>query len=222
MSLLKQLEQQIADRLISGAFFAGLTVLADPQKNIVAEIEQNIAKLKTLVAPLVTGASDESPNVPSPYFNSIDISVGIFQNPLLKGGDPAVWDIAEQVEVRLKGWMPDGLSNVLTAKKPTIERIADRKLNILSVGFETKGGFIAQLEQVATPVLSRAGNTITLTCDTPLAPIYYTTDPAVLNPGPFAGALYTSPFAINPPAILRARAGRWGWLASQILTHRVT
>ena len=51
---------------------------------------------------LVTGASDESPNVSSPYFNTIDISVGIFQNPLLKGDDASVWDIAEQVETRLK------------------------------------------------------------------------------------------------------------------------
>lgn len=222
MSLLKQLEQEIADRLASGADFAGITVLADPQKNIVDEISQSLAKLKTLIAPLVTGAADESPNIPSPYFNRIDISVGIFQNPLLKGNDADVWTLAEKVAARLKGWTPDSLSNCLTPKKPTIERVADKNLNILSVGFETKGGFIAELEQVAAPGIDRVSNTntIILSCATPLAPIYYTLDGT--NPNPFTGTLYAAPFDIVPPVTLRARAGRWGWLASKITTQRLT
>jgi hypothetical protein len=60
---------------------------------------------------------------------------------------------------------------------------------------------------------------VTLACASELAPIYYTLDGR--NPNPFSGTLYTAPFAITPPVTVRARAGRWGWLASKITTQRL-
>ncbi len=63
---------------------------------------------------------------------------------------------------------------------------------------------------------------VTLTCDTPGATIYYTTDgsdPYVGPRGPAGGRAYTSPIHITKTACLRATAVKANWLSSKSVTH---
>lgn len=214
MSLLDQLEIEIAERLQSLPFFADLEVHVDPAKNIVASIETKLAKLKTLVAPLVESADDLNPNIHAPYFDQINISVGVFQHPLLKGDHPTPRAICEEIHAGLKGWKPDSLSNVITPGKPGIQQIADKTLNIWSTNFLTKGGLIATLPKVATPTASASAGNLTLACATAGAAIFYTTDGSA--PAPRNGTLYTAPFASSGQTV-RTRAFLAGYLNSDFV-----
>lgn len=219
-SALLQIETEIKDRLESLPFFASLTVLVEPRKNIVAEITARIAKLRTLIAPKIVGADDNHPNVHGTYFDEIRLAVGIFQQPLLGASDPNAMEIAEEVHKGLKNWTPASLSNALNPAKPGIEPIADRTLNILTCNFTTKGGFIGALPAVTTPVIT-PGASIVMGCATGGAAIFYTLDGS--NPQPRSGTLYTASFAAPLAGItIKARAFLAGYLNSQLATHTQT
>lgn len=215
MSLLDQLETEIAQRLESLPFFANITVHADPQKNIVAEIETKIAKLKTLIAPLVSAADDNNPSMGSGvYFDDIQITVGVFQHPLLKGSDPTPRTICEAIHAGLKGWTPASLNSPIVPTKPGIQQIADRTLNIWNTNFQTKGGLVSELPKIYAVESSVTGGNVTLTCDTAGAAIFFTTDNS--TPSPRNGTLYTAAFASSGETV-KARAFLAGYLHSDVL-----
>lgn len=213
-SALLQLEIETKERLESIPFFASLTVLVEPRKNIVAEITAKITKLKTLIAPKFTGADDNHPNVHGVYFDEIRLAVGIFQNPLLKDNDPDAIEIAEEVHKGLKNWMPASLVNALNPVKPGIEQIADAKLNIINCNFSTKGGFVGALPAVATPVIT-PGDPVEIACATAGAAIFLTLDNT--NPQPRHGTFYAGPFAAPAAGTrIKARAFLAGYLNSDL------
>lgn len=217
-SALLQIETEIKQRLESIPFFAPFTILVEPRKNIVAEIESSIGKLKTLIAPKVVGADDMHPNVNGVYFDSIRISVGVFQNPILRGDHADVFEICEEIHKALKWWTPDSLVNAINPAKPGIEPIADKKLNIMSCNFETKGGFIGALATTADPVITPDDNTdlITITCATPGAVIFYTFDGSKPTP---QSNLYLAPIPPQSEDIsMKARAFMPGKLASKVVS----
>lgn len=213
-SALLQLELLVKDRLEAIPFFDELPVLVDPRKNIVASIQANIAKLKTLIAPKVIGADDNHPNVHGVYFDDVRLIVGVFQNPTLKGDHPEPFEICEEIHKALKNWTPDGWSNAVNPVAPGIEQIADDKLNIFNNSFATKGGFVGALPQVATPALEEHMDLVDLTCATIGAAIFYTTDGT--NPSPRNGTLYTEAIAIAGTMTIKARAFLAGYLNSEL------
>lgn len=216
---LLQLELLAQDRIESFAFFDELTVLVDPRKNIVAEIQTRIAKLKTLIAPKVITADDNHPNVHGVYFDDIRLVVGVFQNPLLKGDDPEPWEICEEIHKAFKNWTPDGWSNAVTPVKPGIEQIPDARLNIFNNNFATKGGFIGELAATATPVITADDDAdkIVITCATAGAVIFYTLDGSKPTT---QSNLYLAP--VTPPGedgnLVKARAWLPGRIGSAIAT----
>lgn len=220
-SALLQIETEIKERLESIPFFADFAardaILVEPRKNILAEINRKLGQLSTVIVPKIVGADDNHPNVNGVYFDSIRISVGVFQRDLLKGSDAGYVEIAEEIHKALKWWTPDSLVNALNPAKPGIEFINDPKLNSAACNFETKGGFIGELPRVATPTGSDAsGATVTLSCATPGAAIFYTTDGS--NPIPRTATLYTAPFLITN-ARVKARAYLAGYLRSELLSE---
>jgi len=211
-SALLQLEVEVQHRLESIPFFTPYAsrdaILVEPRKNIVAEINLKLGKMKTVIVPKIVGADDNHPNVTGAYFDEIRISVGVFQKDLLKGEDASYIEIAEEIHKALKGWTPDSLANAVNPMKPGIEPIADAKLNIVSCNFEMKGGFVGTLPSVAEPsaTILPLGN-IQFTCATPGAAVFYTTDGT--NPTPRNGTLALG--VINVPETTRFKAR--GYLA---------
>jgi hypothetical protein len=217
-SALLQLELEIKDRLEEMPFFAPFTVLVEPRKNIVSEIQSRIGKLKTLIAPKVVGADDDHPNISGVYFDAIRISVGIFQNPILKGDHADPFEIAEEIHKALKNWTPVSLANAINPAKPGIEPIADDTLNIVSCNFAARGGFVGAVPAVTTPVITITGTPGTvLTCATVGAAMFYTLDNS--NPSPRAGT-YAAPGTdlgvLAPGSTLKVRAFLAGYLHSSL------
>lgn len=68
--------------------------------------------------------------------------------------------------------------------------------------------------KVATPTITYQGTTVEILCDTPGAQIYYTTNGK--TPTPANGTRYTGQFTIADPTTLKARAGDWGKLPSDV------
>lgn len=75
-------------------------------------------------------------------------------------------------------------------------------------------------ETVATPVISQEGNTITISCATDGASIYYTLDNQSITP---PNTLYSTPFEITEDCTVKAIAVKDGWNdsaeASEVVTY---
>ena len=214
-SALLQLETEIKQRLESVPFFADLTILVEPRKNIIAEIQNRIGKLRTLIVPKIVGADDNHPNVHGVYFDEIRISVGVFQHPVLKDSDPNHWEIAEEIHKALKNWIPASLVNAINPAKPGIEPLPDQTLNVLTCNFETKGGFVGALPNVDQPEIEVSGGDILITCATAGAAIFYTLDHS--NPQPRNGTFYSTAFAAPAHGTkIKARAFLAGYLNSDL------
>jgi hypothetical protein len=219
-SALLQIETEIKERLESIPFFEPFAtrdaILVEPRKNLLAEINKKISQLQTVIVPKIVGADDNHPNVNGVYFDSIRISVGVFQKDLLKGSDAGYIEIAEEIHKALKNWTPDSLVNAINPAKPGIEIVADDKLNIAACNFETCGGFVGELPRVATPEMTgNPGEPFILACATAGAAIFYTTNGT--NPTPRNGTLYLGA-VITPTFNYRARAYLAGFLRSELLS----
>jgi hypothetical protein len=214
--MMEQIEQEVADRIISDPLFAAVEVHVDPEKNIVATIEQKLAKLKRLVAPVVNGAGVQKPDVFGPYFDEINIDIGIFHNPIMAGAGPTVRAMAERVAALIHLWKPDSLSVPLKCAPNCLGAIPDKKLNVWSVKAQASGGLTYVLPQLAEVTAARFGNEIQLSCATAGAAIFYTTDGK--HPTPRNGTYIQSGGLVHLLAdgtTVKARAWLAGYLASE-------
>jgi hypothetical protein len=230
-SALLQLEQELADRLESIPFFEPYatrgSILVEPRKNIVAEINKKIGQLKTVIVPKVVGADDNHPNVNGVWFDEIRLSVGVIQNPLLASADHAPLEICEEIHKAFKNWTPDSLSNALNPLKPGIQETQSEGLNVFDNNFVTSGGFQGALPQVATPVFTGSNTQVSaasLTCDTPGAAIFYTVDGSKPFPRNSAGYFFAGPWLFAPfaPVTIKARAFLAGYQPSNVVSKTFT
>jgi hypothetical protein len=227
MSILSQLQQQCADRLQSDPLFAHVRVLTERVADIESEIDRALGPLneqggKTgLVAVLLTPTANVNfENVFGPFFDDIKIVVRVIENvPINQDPDtgtnvPAA-DAAERVCALLHHFQPDNATGPVLAHKPTITLGNDPNHLSYDCLFKTSGGLAATLPQAATPVCSNNGGTITLTCATAGAAIFYTLDGS--NPSPRNAMLYTAPFTPGTGVTIKARAWLAGYLTSETL-----
>lgn len=218
LCLTEQIMAEVAARIESEPLFAAVEVHVDADKNIVAEVQQRIAKLKRLVVPIINSASVLKPDVAGPYFDDINIDVGIFHNPKIAGDGPTIRAMAERVASLLHLWKPDSLSVPLKCSKDAISAVPDEKLNIWSVKASASGGLTYVLPQVADITATQDEDGVTLACATPGAAIFYTTDGR--HPAPRNGTLFLEDIPIPAATNLKARAWLAGYLRSDL--HKQT
>ncbi len=80
----------------------------------------------------------------------------------------------------------------------------------------------AQTARVATPVLVEAAGSVTITCATADAQIYFTTDGSFPGVGNSAAQLYSAAFAVTAGDVLRAAAYKSGSPGSHVIKQTVT
>jgi hypothetical protein len=216
VSLKEQLEQEVADRILADPLFATVEVLVDPEKNVVEEVQRKIALLNRLVAPVVNGYSVLHPDVFGPYFDSINLDIGVFHNPKIAGAGPSPSAMAERVAALLHLWKPDSLSVPLKCEKDAITAVPDEKLNIWSVKVSASGGLTYVLPQVAPVTAAQVGNEVQLACATHGAAIFFTTDGK--HPTPRNGTYFGEGDGIQLEAATTIKARAWlaGYLASDL------
>ncbi len=224
-SVLTQLQQQCADRIQSDPAFADVCVLTEHIADIESEIQRALGPLneqggKTgLVAILLTPtASVNFENVFGPFFDEIKIAVRVIENvPINQDPDsgtnlPAA-EAAETICGLLHHFQPDSANGPVVAQRPAITLGNDPNYLSYDCLFQTSGGLTTVLPQAATPVITDTGGSVSITCATAGAAVFYTLDGS--NASPRNGTLYTTPFVPATGLTLNARAWLAGYLASE-------
>ncbi|MDE2102205.1 MAG: chitobiase/beta-hexosaminidase C-terminal domain-containing protein [Patescibacteria group bacterium] len=204
---LESLEQVIADSISADAFFAGVTVMVEPQKNIIAEVRLKTANIANVIVPYVPEATDDSSGIEGVFYDVVPFSISVFQNPKLVTQGPTARAYAERVAANIKG-NPGWPRNVFL-RKPTIVHAPDDLLNIYDVLAQTAVDGVV-LPQLPAVTGAAAGGNVTLACAQPGAAIFYRTDGALPTT---SDTLYTAPFAAAG-VLVTARAWLQGFLAS--------
>lgn len=134
------------------------------------------------------------------------------------GGTLHATTVARHLRDLCKHYAPGGLTKTLTLRPPGIQAVEDWVPVAYEMAFETMESDTMIVTQVAAPVISASSashpSTITLTCATAGAAIYYTTDGS--NPGPNNGTLYSTPFTQSAAARIRAGAYKSGSIPSNV------
>jgi hypothetical protein len=222
MGLITTLRQGVADRLTADPYFDDLPVLALKPKELVSELNNRINKLAIAGTVLVPRVSGTKRNLYGVYFDKIEVQVGWCENRQLNATGKDVEDICEVTAALLHDWTPANLTSPLTIDAPTIVEIppeneADKKKRLLAVRLIAMGGVSYELPKVETPVINNQAGTITLTCATSGAAIFYRTDGKQPNPRVGSGSvLYSAPFVVSAGVTIKTRAFLAGYQDSAI------
>ena len=218
---ISQLIQKVADHLTADPWFSDIPVITEIKGDVDTLLQQQLGLTGTCAWVLTPTASMIHPNMGAPsemWFDEIAVSVRIFEvveiNRGSAGTGKAAIVTAETVCNLLNHYDGDGQFNPLAGKPNTLALGMDPIADIVyDVQFQTNGGMKFSPDQVATPTLTVNGTTgaVTLTCSTPGAAIFYTTNG--LAPSPRT-TLYTVPFTPDGGVKVRARGWLAGYLAS--------
>ncbi|HEX7860827.1 MAG TPA: chitobiase/beta-hexosaminidase C-terminal domain-containing protein [Verrucomicrobiae bacterium] len=211
MGLISQTRTAVANRLLALPYFEDIPIEPLKPKETTSELANRINKLSLAGTVIIPRLSGMHPNVHGVYFDEIEVQVGFCENRKTNTTGKDCEDVAEQAAVSLHMWKPDHLDCPLAIDKPTIVEIppeneSDRSKRLLAVRLIARGGIAVVLPQVATPQIANNSGTITLTCATPGAAMFWRVDGKQPNPRVGSGStLYTAPF--TPGAgVLKARA----------------
>jgi len=225
--VLDLLAQDIADALLADLFFADIPVVRE--KSAYEPGDEHYEDL------LAQGMNDAGRvvgvQVPMPEFKYPD-QLGVFADIPLSGivkafphhpsGGPSAHLILAALYATLHTYKSSIVSKVVVVEKGG----GDSKGMVEDDGFynlrwHLKVGGALTKEVLVLPDLdievvgSGFPLTITLSCDTPGAVIFFTTNGK--HPSPPVGTLYTAPFQITSAATLKARAWLPGYVASELL-----
>ena len=222
MGLIITTRVNVANRLMADPYFEDIPVLALMPKETISELTNRLNKLTlagTVIIPRLTGTM---PNVFGPHFDKMEIQVGFCENRLLNATGKPVEDVVEKGASLLHGWTPANLSCPLYIDAPTIieippENESDKHKRLIAVRLIAQGGVSYDIPTVETPAVVNAAGTITITCATPGAAIFYRTDGKQPNPRTGSGStLYTGGFTPGPGVTVKARAFLAGFTDSAV------
>jgi hypothetical protein len=153
----------------------------------------------------------EAPNEPKPYYTSLQFAVRMLFNRTVGTLTYEPSDAAELLAGALHFNPFDGLSEMLFCDRQPVEHTEDSDgHSIKTLNFVTGGGVDLVRPQVAAPVLTGTA-TVTATCATAGATMFYTLDgttPSPRNPG---ATLYTVPVAVLSGQTIKVSAGLEGY-----------
>jgi len=208
-SFFAQLQQDIAlNALAADPFFADGTVTWE--------------QLAWGVLVLTPTADTSLRELTRPYFDSVRVVVQCYVNTeTADDATPAALEIAEKVALLLTAWKSTASGCLLAPDKPTLVPTLCYDANgrvmagvdAWSVNFTTSGAAAHEIPQCATPEITEDAGLVTITCATPGAAVFYSTNGKL--PAPRTGTIYTGPFA-TPDQGMTIRALAWlaGYLPS--------
>lgn len=228
-SVLKAIQQMVADRLNADAYFVGppaIPVITENIGDIETAIQQAIAQLGVCAIVVTPTANAAFPNCFKPYFNDIKIVVRIVENVILNRGPSGIQkpasDVAEVVAALLHQYEPVGISESIFLETPSIT-IAPTggvgRLLSYDVRLRTAGGFDMAVNKAATPIITYPGGFLVLSCATPGAGVFYTLDGSGPTPGnPGVHVWNGSGVGVTTGQKVRAQA----WLAGLLVSAEAT
>lgn len=242
--MILELTAEAQGALSANPYFSNVPVLALDEKDIGARVEEAMNKLGTSAAGSSGGAAvvlgtsrlgkpkADVQGAGSLYFDEVIFHATVFENVPLNRGTGGTGKkasaIAEMVAVVLHWHLPAGVSECLICiQGPTVVPTDNPASLVYDVAFLTQGGISANpaIAYAATPGFTVHDNgngtsTVTVTCTTPYAQVWYTVDgtaPSPLDATNTPRAPYTAPFVVtNGSTKLQARAWLAGYLPSAV------
>jgi hypothetical protein len=226
VSVIEQLQGAVYRRLLDDEWLAEVSILTEDKGDILADVTQalgtfnkrsnKIGACVIVLAPSASMMPGSSPGSPM----DINISVRVLEEPMTnrgaRGTGKGVLDIGNWVARLMEGFSAFDLCNPLVPESPTIVPVADplapRALEIRFQTSELHFGSATKTRDVSLAYNSGTG-LVTATSATSGASIYYTTDESF--PGKNS-TLYTAPFAVTPPATVKACAFKAGMIGSNV------
>lgn len=210
----------VADALLANGYFSNVPVITEDYGNYVSMIQEKVAKTTGLCVFVKTPAGTvKLPNAPLQFIFDLEVViyelVGLNRPPVgaATGTGKSAMDVTCNAMSILHLSNPFiNYNGTLVAKGfKRVDYVADgqRHYTAIKMGYQALIGMNVSIPVVATPVITEtsAGH-FTITCATPGAAIFYTTD-GHTYPSPAQGTLYTGAFTATPPVAIAARA----WLA---------
>lgn len=217
MSILTFIQQEVADCLLADPFFATIPILVEQPRDVSYELQASVAGAGTYGVVLVPQALVSAPTAPGPFFDPVEIAVRIRENiPVAEG--PHALEVAETALALLHLYRPTTLNEVMVAAPTALRAVKEPNVVAYEIQVRTQAGASYAVPQLDAPVITSAGTdspqSVTLSSDAAGAAIFYTLDGSQPSPRGPTSALYTAPFVVGGPALLRTRVWLAGFVAS--------
>jgi hypothetical protein len=217
MSILTSIQQEVADCLLADPFFAGIPVLVEQPRDLAFELQASVAAAGTYGVVLVPQALVSAPTAPGPFFDPVEITVRIRENVPVSTG-PHALEVAETALALLHLYRPVTINEVFTAAPVALKLVKEANVVAYDIQVRTQAGANFAVPQLDAPEISVTGSgwprTVALASDQAGAAIFYTLDGSQPAPRGPTSVLYTEPFVVAAPSLLRTRAWLAGFLGS--------
>jgi hypothetical protein len=223
------LQEDLAGCVASDAYFSTITILTDRKDGLLERIQNSLAvvtekggKVGACVLVMQFIGKDKLPGA-SAVALGIQVVFRVLEDPVLNMGPQGTCKEAESICKRLlvtmKAYQAAGLCKPLTPEDPCIVPVQD---DLAPVAFEVRFTTLEDCPNnepraaapVITPSTGAVPKTITLTCATSAAEIWYTTDGSHPYSDNAAASKYTDPIVIIQACTLRTRAFKSGYIGS--------
>lgn len=211
------IQQEIADRLLADPFFATIPILVESPRDVSYELQMSVAAAGTYGVVQVPQAMVNAPTAPGPIFDPVEIAVRFRENIPVASGAHAL-EVAETALALLHLYRPTTINEVFSAAPNALARVNEPDVVAYEIRVRTQAGASYAVPQLAAPTITSAGSqspqTVTLASGQAGAAIYYTLDGSQPAPRSPTSHIYTAPFAVSAPSLLRTRAWLAGFVAS--------
>lgn len=231
-TILTDFQADLTHRLAADEFFQDIPVLDERKGDLVPTIEQALGTLTAVggkmglcVVVLSPVGTDEMPDLPNGPLE-LSIAILVLENVLVNntaglGTGKAALTVARRVHRVLKHYTPHGLVGVLIPMKPSLVPVDSELAPVAyEVRFKATEARSIGLVKVSTPTISPTNGadpqTVTLSCATAGASIYYTVDGSHPRVGNAAATLYAGPFQVLDAMTVRAAAFKAGCVGSDV------
>jgi hypothetical protein len=217
MSILTSIQQEVADCLLADPFFATIPVLVEQPRDVSYELQASVAAAGTYGVVLVPQALVSAPTAPGPIFDPVEIAVRFCENVPVSSG-PHALEVAETALALLHLYRPATINEVFIAAPTALKAVKEPNVVAYEIQVRTQAGANYAVPQLDAPVITSAGTqspqTVTLASDQAGAALFYTLDGSQPAPRSPTSLLYTGPFSVAAPSLLRTRAWLAGFVAS--------
>jgi len=217
VSILTSIQQEVADCLLADPFFAMIPVLVEQPRDVSYELAASVAAAGTYGVVLVPQALVSAPTAPGPIFDPVEIAVRFCENVPVSSG-PHALEVAETALALLHLFRPTTINEVFTAAPKALQAVKEPNVVAYEIFLRTQAGASYAVPQLDSPVITSAGSvspqTVALASIQAGAAIYYTLDGSQPAPRGPTSYLYSAPFVVSAPSLLRTRAWLAGFVAS--------
>lgn len=216
MDIFTRIQNDVHGRLLATPALSGIGVIKDDEETLESKVEKLLTKLGAgcekiglCLVVMKPMATDAESNLPGPVFD-LKQDIQVIEHPMTNNGSKGTKIRCSDAALRVLSSLhlfTIGPKTLHTDKKPVVpiptrDGFVSYMVTVLLSHSNEAGPKVLGVEAVA------GGDSVTLTCGTGNAEIYFTTDGGFPRPGGVNSTLYTAPLA-GLPAGTQVRAAAY-------------